>query len=88
MIGAATNDDVVPRLVAAGCHKIAVEFAKSPNPPVSLDTCLSFLRTCSANPSTRAQVRADGVLDVVLPYIPCLGSNNGRELTRGFRAGK
>ena len=83
----ATNDIATPAIISFGLHKVAIAEIKKGKASPDFDTCMSFLRTLTANPSTRNQLRADGALDAVLPSLDDLkAEKDDLALRRGFRA--
>lgn len=80
-----TNDNVVARAVACGAHKSAIRLVLEGQ---TLSYAMSFLRTASANLGTRAQLKADGVLDAVVPLFKKLEDQRYQmDIRDGFRAG-
>jgi hypothetical protein len=80
-----TNEEVAPRVVASGIHKTCIKLITTRTG--DFDTAMSLVRTLTAAPACRAQLRVDGLLDAVIPYLDGLKSVSESELRGGFRAG-
>jgi len=90
-LGWLANEQNTPRILGHGIHKAAIEIIrKGPenNNADQFDAAMSMLRAASAYVPTRGQLREDGALSAVLPYIDLLKSDEaeGDALRYGFRA--
>jgi hypothetical protein len=70
-----TNENVVPRVIASGVHKVGIRYVREAHPNF-MDISMSFIRSASAAKSCRAALRADGALEAFLAYVECSKSED------------